>query len=681
MKTFRKNLLKTFTIFIASLMLILTMSSIFVPNKSLATAELVSQASQAEESVFIHSPTHSAINGSKLYFVDEFDAKFKVYDLENKCFLTKTQSLENYKIIDTAYADNHFFMLAENESQTKIFAINLTNENLNIITVTTTENFNNFDDINVSVFGEDSSKQYLVALSPKISQTLPIVLLLNNNLEISKQVEITPIIDSTGMNLVKFIILKSNETNYYFVNVYETKIYCSSCTISTIQSSAGSLNASFKPFPDTNIDVSAEKKIIDANLLEIKNQTADEIQPAFVLTFSNTNNQQSSFVYEYFIDNDDDSKTEFSLLSNIDSISSFVSTTTNEIISISGTYFINTNSQSLIYREIEFANDKYSVVEPNIVANPKISVDYWTDSNFKYAYANKETAILPTPWSDTIYHSIQENDHIVIIGESKIEGESQPISGYYFCMFTTDERNYLGYIKTEDVSYLSNDIDSNFKKYPYFKVVAETQVYSLPTFFTDYKIDIDTNASTSTFDSKKIGVILDNTIVTLVNDIPINSVKYTANGRTFVKVKTSEIEGYIDADRIIFPTSSTSFIITNASIKTDNTKVYREDGSVITTLNKDYRVRINGTRNTKTGYTSISFNDEYGNEFTGYILTDSVKANSWTTLQILGSILIAINIGLLVLILIFKKRKIGTNGELYKKEEKPNYKENVLKDN
>ena len=61
----------------------------------------------------------------------------------------------------------------------------------------------------------------------------------------------------------------------------------------------------------------------------------------------------------------------------------------------------------------------------------------------------------------------------------------------------------------------------------------------------------------------------------------------------------------------------------------------------------------------------ITFNDEYGNEFTGYILTDSLGSDSWTTMQIIGCILIAINIGLLILILKFKKNSIGLNGSKY----------------
>ena len=69
------------------------------------------------------------------------------------------------------------------------------------------------------------------------------------------------------------------------------------------------------------------------------------------------------------------------------------------------------------------------------------------------------------------------------------------------------------------------------------------------------------------------------------------------------------------------------------------------------------------------------YNDEFGNVLDGYIKTDYLETVTWTTLQIVGCILIAINIGLLILILVFRKRKIGSDGQKYKHNQKPNYKE------
>ena len=58
---------------------------------------------------------------------------------------------------------------------------------------------------------------------------------------------------------------------------------------------------------------------------------------------------------------------------------------------------------------------------------------------------------------------------------------------------------------------------------------------------------------------------------------------------------------------------------------------------------------IIGKRDTQTGFTKIKFNDEFGNEFEGYIKTESIQSDAWSQLQIIGSILIAINTGILIL--------------------------------
>ncbi len=198
-------------------------------------------------------------------------------------------------------------------------------------------------------------------------------------------------------------------------------------------------------------------------------------------------------------------------------------------------------------------------------------------------------------------------------------------------------------------------------------IIPNTNLYSFPT-------KVLTQVTAENVQIGVISQIVENSRVEIIDPI----CRYTANNTTFVKVKVNDSAiGYIDYSNIITPSSYKDFIETNASIKQDNTLVYlstEADSPVIYKLNKNYRVRINGSRDTKTGYTSITFNDEYGNEFSGYIITDTLDTDNWSTLQIIGCVLIAINIGLLILILLFKKHKIGNNGTKYLNSEKENYK-------
>ena len=169
--------------------------------------------------------------------------------------------------------------------------------------------------------------------------------------------------------------------------------------------------------------------------------------------------------------------------------------------------------------------------------------------------------------------------------------------------------------------------------------------------------------------SKRLMIIEDNSEIEVLSVLS----NYVANNVQMIKVRVNKKQvGYIDAKCIRNPSDIKNFVITNATIKNDETTVYLTASLEATTLSfkldKGKTVRINGKRDTKTGFTSITFNDEYGNEFSGYIETDYVKADSWSTLQIVGCILIAINIGLLVLILIYRKNHLGNRGQKIEKE-------------
>ena len=167
---------------------------------------------------------------------------------------------------------------------------------------------------------------------------------------------------------------------------------------------------------------------------------------------------------------------------------------------------------------------------------------------------------------------------------------------------------------------------------------------------------------------QKLSNIKDNSKIEWLDSI----FDYTAANSQYIKVKVNDLqEGYIETDSLIPASDAKDFVITNAYIKEDGTNVYLEantNSPIIDILKSSKRVRINGARNTKTGFTYITFNDEYGNEFSGYIKTDFVKSDGWSTLQIVGCILIAINVGLLILILYFRETRIGFGGQKYVKE-------------
>lgn len=675
MKKISKNLLYI-SICIMFIMQIFAIFN-FTGNAStgIASASGVQQQNLSVEnhSVFIHTPTHTAIFDQKVFFVDSYDECIKVYDIQTEKFNSNILTLLGYTVIDSAYSGKNMFLLVTHEMQTKILVVSLEkileNGSSPATFISLSSSINDYDKINVEYF-EGSSSNYLIALTPKSSSLASsMVILTDTTFNALKVVNISTVGGATNEKIVKFLILKSTETEYYFIFGYNNELYYSPCTISSIAGSTGSQSTTLTKFPTDAIQKDSSTVICDINFIAINDdETSTKVETAFVLTFYNPDETRySSSVYGYNINNSDGTQTKFTLITSLSIAQS------GTVISSSNEYFIYPDGQTINYLSVtKNSSGTYTKKLKTPIKNPEVVAEYYTDNNYQYMTANKNTQVLSSPWADEPLHSVSKNEDVAVVGYGKIKETDDEISDYYFCLFTSGDTNYLGYVKKQDLTQKQVYENPNYTNFPVFKVVSNTRLYSLPTNATKI-ITEDTSYYTHFIPTSSL--IKDNSKVTLVDTI----CKYTVNGRAFVRVKVNGTDvGYIDADNVLFSGDSRNFVVTNASIKSNNTVVYREDGTIIDVLNKDFRVRINGVRNTKTGKTSITYNDEYGNEFTGYISTDSVKANSWSSLQILGSVLIAVNIGLLILILIFAKRKVGVHGEKYKKSQKANYKENSI---
>ena len=293
------------------------------------------------------------------------------------------------------------------------------------------------------------------------------------------------------------------------------------------------------------------------------------------------------------------------------------------------------------------------------VDNPNYTISYLTEDEFVYKNANKITALYDDPWGAKPSIFVSNNYDVIKIGSAILDNNTE-IRDYDYCLFTTNNRNYCGFIKTDDLT-VKDTITVKDAGYPArVSVWPNSILYSLPTTTTKGQIGTDD----CMLFSKRIMQIEDNSELEVLDVL----CGYSAGGTKMLKVKVNGNNiGFIEAKCVKTPSNVVDFVITNATIKKDDTTVYLSANSDATTLtfklNKGKNIRINGKRDTKSGFTSITFNDEYGNEFTGFIETDYLKADAWSTLQIVGCVLIAINIGLLILILLFKKNHLGSRGQ------------------
>jgi len=648
-------------------------------NLSNENQELEEQPPIEEDySIFIYEPIFSTFYNNKTYFVDKYDHYLKIHDIETNSFEKNPLSLSMYSEIISATSTNNFlFLLVVKDSKHIVICVDL-----NELAITELEhddlNINeNYDKISATIL---SDNEYAVTLTPNnvTSSTLPMILTATFDEEqdtIDLKVFTVDIMQTNQIQeelygpLFKVLITKFNGTNYLLLMYSRNFVYCNiSFDNSTIP-----VNSIISIQNQTGIDLSAP--IANVNILTL-NETPyllitniyEEDESTETIEKRITSKLYSfsigSTATDYFNYENEEFKTNSNILTN-------------------GNYLIFSNKQNITYVSVEKKDDEY-VREVSNSTNPDILIDYYDDSDFIYYTLNEETILLTSPWnySEPIC-TLPVNSNIICVGNITIEGSNLAIFDYKYCMYTVEDKNYIGYVKTANLT-AKNKVSVNIygqitseKPYPRVKTVANTTLYSLPTVNLGI---IKRDASGVKLNSYAVEQIIYNSKVEVIDAICTYSFKNKSNAdEIMLKVKVNDKNiGYITKSSLIDPSDINNFVITNSSIK-GYTYVYLQESltsPVIALLSDGYRVRINGTRNVKTGFTNITFNDEYGNEFSGYIKIDSVGSDSWSTLQIIGCVLITINIGLLVLILIFKHKNIGQNGQKYLKNKKENYKKN-----
>ncbi len=637
----------------------------FINNYSSAATIMPenNQRTISTRSTFIHSPTYSVIYHNNVFFFDEYDNKIKKYSFDDSALEENTLDISSLgEIIDVCYIDEYIFALSKTNNN-QLDLLNITIIDLTDFSIEKTIELESLSIKykNISICDIDSD--YLISLSPSENEDSlsPMVITLNkSSLETTNNCAIQ--IDESVLNsLFNLSIIKSagtNENDVYLVLTFEKNIYFFGTVLEKLTAESSITIDISKSSLSENLDTTNQNvELVDVNTISINNNLM------FLITYNTTEDSGETIVgtysslYNYSIDVTDELKSFNSELRLTTYGNKYITTANSCLL------YPLKNEQQIVYTEITYnsENKVYSDTTPKpYIKNPNISHNYYLENDFKYAITNKSTILLTTtPWALNNENNVtlENAKDIIVIGKGKISGENSVIEGFEYCMITTEDKNIKGFIKTEDLSLKDEILVDNYD-YKVFKVQPKTNLYSLPTTIEEFGI-------TDTLNSRIITQIEENSKVELIDAI----CKYKSNEKIMLKVKVNNNEvGYIEFDRIIKPSDANNFVITNASIKSDNTYIYLNSSNsspIICTLNKGYRIRINGPRNTETGFTSITFNDEYGNEFTGYILTDAVGSDSWTTLQIIGCILIAINVGLLILILRFKKKNIGNDGSKY----------------
>ncbi len=640
-----KRLIKLKNIFYCALLFVFGLSFAALPQPPKAANAINSTDTVLLSTNFIYNPTHSIVHQNKLCFVDTHEGAtyLKIFDVSNNNMTALLANKLDFAVVDAFFANDTFFILSTN----KVYSLNLSGDTYEVSPLSNkTFEENSFS----SIFVHFHDGEYIITLTPsQLSQTNEVLIYKKNN----SGCEVFVVTDDYNQthyeNKSIITTIKVGENEYRYLYFYKNTVYArglSSFSNKHFSSDPANLTSILDSSPNTQIAQISQLKFSD-----------DASNDYFLITYQETIDEKTSTKSRIYLYNLDDFENRSFSLATPESTG-----INNQINSL--TPYVQTNGSQIVYPsegqdsspEIICSQISTSTLAGNTFKNPTPQIDEHNSVSYEIKQTNQNTYLLKSPWdtsSDTLIEFDQQTGtgkDVLIVGIPKI-GEKE-IENLSYCLYTTTTRNpdgtytfvdTYGYIKT---SHLSDKTDVSVDELDlaqYVKVRSNTSLYKLPTKASDQLLTTDGRFSVkilSTFKGYKTGSV------------------------QWLKVEISGSTGFIDISMVDYSKDKINYLTTNATVSKDNTFVYSEaNGQSKVILDKPLkngtRVLIDGVRDTKTGFTKIKFNDEYGNEYEGYIKTDNLKSDNWSWLQIIGTILIAINLGILILILIYKNKKLS----------------------
>ena len=617
------------------------------------TAKNYDALQEAHYSIFINNPTYSFVYESNIYFIDSYDNNLKIFNAKTNEFYSNYLNLKNYgEIVDVTYFDGYIFAITKESSNFNLLKINLDLQNFsaNLFSFESdVYEFNNlYTKLSVSKIGSNFYAIITPEYSEKVNFNYPLICRLDlDNNEIVNILEVQfdeNIKTKLKTNLYKILLTVSNNSDDYLHLIFIRKngIVSTNIPTSSIE------NENSITITDTNFERLLDSSNYDENIyknIDISNANLYISNNDKYLLISYDATKQDNAIYSYT----KIYKLDISLFGSgsiFNILATYEHTLTN-YLQVCDNFLTYPSNQSITYIEISGFDSEITFLS-NEISNPNLTVNYYTESNFIYAKTNKNCQILSNPWSAQGIIDLDKNTDIIIVGDGFIKSQNLAIEDYKYCLYTNKNKNYLGYISVQNYELKENipieSLSSNL-----CRVVSKTALYSLPTKVLDDNI--------ANIKTKIIATILDNSTVEILDLLG----NYKSNDSIFIKVKVDNSQiGYIETNQIKNKIDMNHYIVCNASIKLDGAKIYKEasiESIFIIELSKGTRIKVIGPRDKTTGMTEITYQDEYGNVYTGFVNSDYVENDGWTTTQIICAILIAVNIGIMIVIFIFIRNR------------------------
>ncbi|MEG1581912.1 MAG: hypothetical protein RR334_01985 [Clostridia bacterium] len=354
---------------------------------------------------------------------------------------------------------------------------------------------------------------------------------------------------------------------------------------------------------------------------EIQGITIVNISSILSNVISSTINKTTTFTI--------DGETEpFAVLEDV----KYVSSTGNNVI-------ITTNQKVLNY---EFTTKSNSVVT-TLASNEgyKDPTELFKTEELRYFKTISSSELYLKPYDAVAKKQVLKDKHVILLSETLV-------NNYSYVMLSDNEtkENTKGYMDTKTLVELAK-ID--FKQTEIKIALDDTSLMSYPSQVADDNIEI---ANLSKGTGLKILSLCGNYnysgdreyyLVETIDTHKIGFVPRLVTTGTIVKMRRNER------------------VLTNAEVikKSEIYTLSENDYLKFDILEEGARIRVvDNNSDSRAKYTKIVYNNAEGNSVEGYILSNQIDRDGLTPLQIVGVVLIIVNIGLLVVFYISKKRLV-----------------------
>ena len=287
------------------------------------------------------------------------------------------------------------------------------------------------------------------------------------------------------------------------------------------------------------------------------------------------------------------------------------------------------------------------------MTNPICDIRYRDAKDFTFYTTTTSTNFIAELDDFDTTLTLPENSHIVEIADVYLSDNTK-LSGYKFVMYTLFTPSHNEFVGTNIYGYVITDNnclteDTQIKEYDTVKVYQNTALYKTPSIITN-----------NTSDYNQI-------IYNISSNLPVNIISYISgyknnygqNQTTYALVQVNGKFGFIDVKNILSSDKRVILIMPNAT--TINESVVYEyantSSNILHILPTGSRVKIVETRN-RDGYVKVAYNDSSSNYYEGYIKAEHLSTDHYSSIQIIGLVLVIVNAFFLVILIVTKKKVV-----------------------